>query len=76
MLGLLQEGQEVSMVEGERGLGRRGSTPDISQSQITGQLRERLSTGENRADTETVRHAELSQINCQLASAALPLIMF
>ena len=34
-LGLLQEGQVVSMVEGERGLGRRGNTPDISQSQIS-----------------------------------------
>ena len=35
MLGLLQEGQEVSMVEVERGLGSRGSTPDISGSQIS-----------------------------------------
>ena len=32
MLGLLQEGQVVSRLEGDRGLGRRGNTPDISTS--------------------------------------------
>ena len=31
-LGLLQEGQVVSRVQGERGLGTRGNTPDISTS--------------------------------------------
>ena len=31
-LGLLQEGQVVSRLQGERGLGTRGNTPDISTS--------------------------------------------
>ena len=30
MLGLLQEGQVDSRLQGERGLGSRGNTPDIS----------------------------------------------
>ena len=58
-LGLLQEGQVVSRVQGERGLGTRGNTPDISTSDHFTAPTETFYWRERTVASLTVRHGEL-----------------